>query len=75
MGIHASEALFPIFYQLIQADSGRNVQALRKGMMGELFIIFLAYMTHSFLRKTTSKYRFFLIEKGYICFQIKKPMM
>lgn len=73
MGIHGSEAFFPLFYSLIQSDGDRDVQALRKGMMGELFIIFLAYMAHSFLRKTNSKYFFcILIEnRDYTVFDFK----
>ena len=42
--MHTTESVIPYFYINVFTDSQRDVQALRKGMVGELFIMFMLYV-------------------------------
>lgn len=41
-----TEAAIPYFYEKLFKDSSRDVQALRKAMVGELFIMFTLYFAN-----------------------------
>jgi len=44
--MHQTEVVIPYYYTNLFFDPSRDVQALRKAMVGELFIIFMAYFAN-----------------------------
>ena len=46
--MHKTTGYYPIFFYFSKDQEGRDVQGLRKGIVVELFLIFLMYMAYSF---------------------------
>lgn len=46
--MHKTTQYYPIFFYFQKDQEGRDVEGLRKGIVVELFLIFLMYMAYSF---------------------------